>query len=176
MENEENKAVVETPVVEGTETTEKLSRRDALEVAIIAHKEPEKDAGERPVQESVGSDVERGSEKDGAVSQQLEPPAEYTAEEKEDFKRLSKVGQEAQLRLDKSRRRLFEEARAEKEQAREAKREHQDAKALAESITPYLKAIGVKEPSEVALKKSAYDVAGIRGRRSSRGSSCLSRS
>ena len=135
-----------------------LSLRDALEVAIEAQKPDESGAKET----DKGSSSTLSKDNGGSVTQseqvpvskdadkslpKLEAPAEYTADERADFLQLSRKGQEAQLRLDKSRRSRVEEIKA-------ASREFQEAKQLAETLNPYVKAMGIKEPTEVALKKA----------------------
>lgn len=146
-----------------------LSMRDALEVSLIAlneeakpngtpeSKEPEQSTPEpeqnAAVSEEQGDDA-LSSDTDKEEPGGLTPPSEYSKEEKADFMQLSRKGQEAQLRLDKSRRRLFEEAKAEKEAVKKAKAEYEGLKTLSDSLTPYLKALGAKESTEVALKKA----------------------
>lgn len=173
---EENKAVTEEvtqeTAVEKVEKAEGLSPRDALEVAIQGTK-TEKELKDEQVERKPTRDtvIRKGREKErkagdsnresadqGGAGEQgateskqpsLEPPSEYTPEEKADFLALSRKGQEAQLRLDKSRKSKLDEIRS-------ATEEHKSYKQLADTLTPYLKVHGVKEPSEVALKKAIH--------------------
>lgn len=143
-------------IVEGKSTEENkdtkvqeaegLSRRDALEVAIETHKEadaaPKKEeveAGTAPVKESRKGD--------NANLSPLRPPSEFTKEEAEDFNNSPRKAQEAALRLHKSRSSTLEEIKREKAEVKQYKE-------LAGLIDPYLKAVGVKKPTEVALKEA----------------------
>lgn len=137
------KAVEEEPKAEEAKG---LSLRDALEVAFEANKEPKhektvtKETSVDVVPRDAGTETERTKPK-------YSPPAEWTKEEKEDFQSSSEKAQEAALRLHQRRQSKLEEIKA-------ASKEYQEIKALADSMAPYLKAIGVKEPTEVALKKA----------------------
>lgn len=150
---------------DGAAVAEKLSSREALEVALEATKAPGKDAVGRPIEEanpkheakSAIADSPKNPDdnaetatvehKEEAEKSKLQPPAEYTAEEKADFLALSPKGQAAQLRLDKSRKAKLEEIKA-------ATKEHEYVKKLADAITPYLKTRGIDEAPEVALQKA----------------------
>lgn len=156
-----------------------LSRRDALEVALEAHKEPGRDAAGRFIGEEKKSEkLLRGTDKgkkgtgnavekeaqpsgDGSATSNdkpsadpaqsqlpaLQPPAEWSAEEKADFAASSRKAQEAALRLHHSRMGILEDIKR-------AKAENASLKELADSMGPYLRAVGVDQPSEVALKKA----------------------
>lgn len=139
---------------EQAEDTEKgLSLRDALEVAL----EASADGGDGRT-EGSGGDVDNTREavdvagktdsaSDSTPEPALEPPAEFTAEEKDDFKQLTRKQQEAQLRLHKSRLSRLSEIK-------QAAEEFKYAQKLAEAVTPYLKARGHKEPAEHAVQKA----------------------
>lgn len=149
--------ISEESTTETIDETKGLSLRDSLEVAIEGLKEPEADATkEKSVQDNqnqTGSIDGTGTTQvvDGTGSQLLQPPAEYTAEEKSDFLQLSRRGQEAQLRLDRSRKTLLDQARSEKEAAKAASAENEWSKELVQELTPYLKAMGEKMPTHKAL-------------------------
>lgn len=129
-ENIEIENVVDTP-----EKEEGLSLRQALEVAHTAEThvepEPEKEIKEEPKVEAPTYNA----------------PSEWNNEEKADFLASSRKQQEAALRLHKSRSSKIEEIR-------NATNEYRDTKALAESIAPYIKAMGLKESPQVALQKA----------------------
>jgi len=181
MESNENTVTNEAPEVASTEATsteteapveqgEKgLELRDALEVALIAQKDKEGEKSNAVRDRiSASSNAASGDRKERAIKSHgetpnnvrsnkiegergedapLSPPAEYTSEEKAYFSQLPRASQEAQLRLDKSRKARIEEIKA-------AQREYDYAKKLAESVTPYIKARGLKESPEVALNKA----------------------
>lgn len=140
---------------EKTEEVKGLSRRDALEVAIAATKEADKEDSAEPKSKPQVFKAPKEERKTKAapdkaespVSPKYQPPGEWTREEREDFLSLSEKQQQAALRLHKSRQSTLE-------QIKTAAREHEGLKQLSESVNPYLKALGVKEPSEVALKKA----------------------
>lgn len=157
-ENAEGKIEELTGTPENVEEAKGLPLREALEVAIEASKPdtaPSKesaksdDSGTRASVQDKASDgrkVPATSNADANLSP-FEPPAEYSAKERADFLRLPRESQEIQLRLDKSRKTRIDEIKA-------AAREYQEIKGLADTLTPYLKAVGVKQPTEVALKKA----------------------
>jgi hypothetical protein len=136
-------------------TDEKLSLRDALEVAIEAEKD---DAGNNAGVGTTGSraseELEPGANAGGddrnlqaSNEPPLQPPAEFTADEKADFLTLSRKQQEAQIRLHKSRLSRLEEIKA-------ASRDYEHVRRLAQQIEPYIKARGIKEPADVAIQKA----------------------
>lgn len=154
----------EAAPVEKVEKAEKLSTRDALEVAIAGtktekelqdeNKGSSREGSHRKTREKAGkeadehrTDAATGGSGESAKEPGLQPPAEYTPEEKADFLGLSRKGQEAQLRLDKSRKAKLHEITT-------ANEEYKPYRQLADSLTPYLKAHGIKESSEVAIKKA----------------------
>lgn len=144
---------VETPV----EETKGLSLRDALEVAIAANKPEEPSDTETEGEVSGGAPSDRGASKptdgSGKVAtnapsvSNLQAPAEWSAEEKADWASSSPKQQEAALRLHQSRNSKLEEIKT-------ARREYDSLKSLSDSMTPYLKSVGVKKPTEVALKEA----------------------
>ena len=93
------------------DTGEKLSLRDALEVAVEASKdESGSDEGVGAKSLRGAAAAETGADTTGSNSDiqrdnepALQPPAEFTADEKADFNLLSRKQQEAQIRLHKSR-------------------------------------------------------------------------
>lgn len=125
----------EAPVEE-----KKLSRRDALEVAIMAHEAPEP---EPEVKEAAPVEEKKEEE----VLPPLEPPAEWTKDEKEDFRQLTRKSQEAALRIHKGR----------VEKLEEIKRESAElswAKELAKQTQLFYRARGEKEPSPQDMVRS----------------------
>lgn len=141
VESKVEEVIAEPVAAEPVETPkapEKMSSRDALEAAMAKVKTPAVEIA-KPEPKAQTGEVQK--------SPKYEPPAEYTAEEKADFLQLSPKGQEAQLRLDKSRRSRLDEIKA-------AAKEHEHAKKLAESVNPYIKAMGLKDSPEVALQKA----------------------
>lgn len=167
---EENKAVDEQPIesvekeTTETEKPEGLTLRDALEVGLEATKsnESKKEANE-PRRDGKGSsnqtkiEVQKGANSTGKTTGSeptstsdappLKPPAEYTKEEAEDFLQLSRKGQEAAIRIHQGRTGKLEEVKA-------AISELNHLKKLNEDVTPFLKAMGVKESSPVAIQKA----------------------
>ena len=146
MTNEERNTEEEVKtveIIEATETPEKeegLSLREALEVAVTAsnHKEPEEEKPKEEVKEAPKEEkVEPYS-----------PPSEFNKEEQEDFKQLSRKQQEATLRLHRSRMGKLEEIK-------KATEEYKYVRSIADSITPVLKAMGMKDSPEVIMQKSA---------------------
>ena len=77
----------------------------------------------------------------------LDPPAEWKSEEKEDFKQSSRKQQEAALRLHKSRNSTLE-------QIKQDSRELDYLKKLDDDIKLFLRALGLKESSPVAMQKA----------------------
>lgn len=144
---------------------EGLSTRDALEVAIEAHKEPEKDetklGGDKgsnasePRNNVREKTVPGGSGRsDASVPAALEPPAQWTKEEKEDFKASTPKQQEASLRLHQTfNRSLSEMSRQKNEMVREAA-DLQWAKDIAKQVEPFLKVRGSKEPVHAQILKA----------------------
>jgi hypothetical protein len=137
------------------ENTETLSLRDALEVALEAQKD---DAGDdqgvgapsaRAATEAPEGSDTAGDDRNvpGSDEPPLQPPAEFTADEKADFLLLSRKQQEAQIRLHKSRLSRLEEIKA-------ASRDYEHVKRFAQQIEPYIKARGIKEPADVAIQKA----------------------
>lgn len=127
---------------QSVEKEDKLSLRDALDVAFEATKED--------VQSSKPNPKDIKEQEEEVVPQELkplEPPAEYTTEEKEDFRQLSRKSQEAAIRIHTSRQTKLNEVRS-------AMREYTSTRELVLALEPYLKATGLKDPAEVALKKA----------------------
>jgi hypothetical protein len=166
----EESNVVETPAIETPdapiEEAKGLSLRDALEVAHEANKDVNNDRNDKSAPSPRKVDNENGRE-GGEASKEatqsngtggsreaspvslspLEPPAEWNRDEKEAFREGSRKQQEAALRLHNSRAQTVNEIRA-------ARAELEHLKKLNDDVTPYLKAMGVKESSPVALQKA----------------------
>lgn len=132
---EENKEVTETQVEE--QQPEKLSVRDALEVAIEAHSTPEVKA--EPVKEEAAPEPEKPKEYDG--------PAEYNKEEREAWEKITPEMREANWRLVKSQRSRFTELQ-------EATAKYKHIEELAKTIEPYIKAQGFNDSPAVAMQKA----------------------
>lgn len=152
---EESKA--ETPSGDEVQKAEGLSRRDALEVALVASRESgsgaESDKRSKSDTEGVGKEEKSGKGDVGdseellakEEKEALQPPAEFDTEEKADFLQASRKGQEAILRLHKSRNKYLDKIKAEAA-------ELQWAKDLAKEAEPYLKAVGEKmKPHEAVI-------------------------
>ena len=135
MENEKEEV---KEVTEEAAKPEGLSLRDALEVAVIASKDKEEVKVEAPTEEAKPVEKEVSQEKT------FDPPAEWSAEEKEDFKASSPKSQEAALRLHRGRQGKLEEIK------REAA-DLQWAKDLAKEVEPYIKSVGGKKKTHEAL-------------------------
>lgn len=148
-----------------------LSLRDALEVSIELHKEPKSQdddtakTGRDAAQKTASRDSSKtgdgaspaSTSADGAGdpgAKPLQPPSEYSPEEKADFLASPRKAQEAALRLDRSRKARIEEIKTAAREYDAKKKEHEDISDLARALTPYIKAIGSKMPTEVAMKKA----------------------
>lgn len=155
IENEvENKdpaaAAVEVPTPEepAQEDPKKgLSLRDALEVAVISTKEEEP----KPAKHDKGLEVSYKGKPEKPVETPpkptYQPPAEYNREEREDFFASSPKQQEAALRLHRSRMATLEELKRQSS-------EFHTYKKLSEDVEPFIRAMGVKDPSPVAIQKA----------------------
>lgn len=121
---------------------EGMSNRGALELAIQDLKTTE----EKPKEEIEKVETKPEVSTPPSASQ-LIAPATWTKEEKEDFYASSPKAQEAALRLDTR----INENRANLQREME---ENRSLKALSESMNPYLRAIGVKESTPVAIQKA----------------------
>lgn len=126
----------EQAAVEPEQESKGLSLRDSLEKSL-------KDIQAKEAGIESESEVKEEPKK---VSRFV-PPAEWNKEEKDDFLQLSEKQQQAVMRIHKSRNSKLEELK-------KATQEYNDAKSLAQTLTPYIKSIGVKEPTETALKKA----------------------
>lgn len=157
-----DKTVTEvTPTEVSAEDTEVqkpegLTLRDAIEVAVIADRGDKADGSILPVRDenAEGATSDKSSAKSSISEPALEPPAEYNAEEKSDFLQLSRRGQEAQLRLDRSRKTKIEEIKAATNELNLKRKDYDEIESLAKSLQPYLAATGIKHPAEVALKRA----------------------
>lgn len=153
MTKEAKNTVEENEVKENLD--EKLSLRDALEIAVEGTKDgiqgTSSDSGgsERTEakKEVVGDGVTENSSRSPEMPTGLEAPSEWTKEEKEDFKASSRGSQEAALRIHKSRSSKLEEIKT-------AKRELETYQKLAQDVEPFIKAMGMKESSPVAIQKA----------------------
>jgi hypothetical protein len=153
---------------ENTEATEPevqqvepLSLRDALEVAIIAHKdEPTDDTKAVDTDDRAGDEVPtdtQGAAPSEAVSPPpLQAPAEWNKEEKEDFAQLSRKSQEAALRVHNGRGAKLEEIK------REAA-ELQWAKDLVKQAETFYRAKGETVPSAKDFINAFQVVNNLRG-------------
>lgn len=134
-----------------------LSIRDALEVAHEAAKvnKPSSGANEpstRELQQSTtgGTESPNVLGRDKPESQQqpaLDPPAEWSKDEKEAFKESSRRQQEAALRLHNSRQKSVSDIRSRQERL-------QYLEDLEKSVTPFIKALGTKEAPHIAIQKA----------------------
>lgn len=131
-----------------------LSTRDAFEVAIQALKDKTNASDGRMPDKFLEKDEEDAEDvetkpitENDSHKETLQPPSEWTKEEKEDFLLMSPKAQEASLRLHNSRQKTVYEIR-------KAKEELAPYKQLAESADPFIRTLGVKEPREVALNKA----------------------
>lgn len=156
---EEGSASVEEP--------KGLSNRDALEVAIAAVKDKEENERKDTTsnKSSIAADDGRTDASSSEVNESsdasaqtetpsLAPPSEFSKEEKEDFYASSKKAQEAILRLHNKRQRVFSEIQRDKALVSKEKEELKSLKDLSSAMEPYLRAVGVKKPTEVALKEA----------------------
>lgn len=153
--SEENNEVTPQELTE--DTSEKLSLRDALEVAIKAAEDdtsrPSEDrSGDPRVADQATAAPDAGRDNASvqageAKPEPLQPPAEFTAEEKADFVQLSRTQQEAQLRLHRSRMSRLSEIK-------EAAAELQWAKDLVKNLEPFAKARGAKGDIGADLQKA----------------------
>jgi hypothetical protein len=137
MIEKESESKTEVAAEVKAEEPKGLSRRDALEVAIAVSKDPKLGTVAEP-------DKPEPVKVEEPVVEKFAAPAEYTPEERADFEQLSRKGQEAQLRLDKSRKSRIEEIK------REAA-DLQWAKDLAKEVEPYLRSVGGKKKAHEAL-------------------------
>lgn len=153
-----------------------LSNRDALEVAIAASKEDKKDLGksqmdgsekrrtispDKPSQQGARTRLSEGDNAQGKTSDvsggegvskgALQPPAEYSPEEKADFLASTPKQQEAALRLNKAGLSRIEAIKREKEDLKREATELQWAKDIVKEITPFLKTRGDKGPTHTQV-------------------------
>ncbi len=146
MTNEEKSIAEEVETVEvvevkdSTEEDKGLSLRDALEVAVTASNH------EEPAQEKEKVEKQEAPKKEEPAP--YNAPSEWNKEEQEDFNQSSRKQQEAALRLHKSRVSKLEEIK-------KATEEYKYVRSIADSITPVLKAMGMKDSPEVIMQKSA---------------------
>ena len=150
MSNEENEQptveIIDAPQKEFVEVEEKpegMSLRDALEVAHTAATDKEEPEPKEKEEKVVAQATNETPKELPAYN----PPADWNAEERADFLASTRKQQEAALRLNKSRSSKIYEIQ-------KATEEYRDTKALAESIAPYIKAMGLKESPQVALQKA----------------------
>lgn len=136
---------VNEQVIEQAEAP-KLSLEDSLEVGIAA---VDVDKVDSVTEETPTNVVESGSEQAATGQEQakndlpvLQPPAEWTKEEKEDFALLSKKSQEAALRIHNNRTAKLEEIKREKEEAKREKQELDWLKNIATQVNTAAKTRG----------------------------------
>lgn len=151
---------------------DKLSRRDALEVAIAAHGDLLNSEDERDAKAGEPAPVEISARaKEEEAPAPFEPPAEYTKEEKEHFLSASRKDQEAALRLFESNKRIRGELHREREELKKEKEDTAWAKQLADEARTFYKSRGEEPPSAkdflnsiqiVNALKSSESVATIR--------------
>jgi len=144
LENKEPPEVAED--LEKVEEPKGLSTRDALEVAIAAAKDKEEEAPKREPRRAIVTERNEVKviTKDAPA---LEAPAEYSREEKDDFRASSRKSQEANLRLHKSRMGTLEQIKRESA-------ELQWSRDLVKQVEPFLKVRGDKEPTHSQLLKA----------------------
>lgn len=143
MSAENGTGEVNTEVEQATgqeAAAEGLSLRDALEVAIQATSDGEEQKAEPA---AAAQEVTEEAE----TTPPLDAPAEFSNPEKDAFRSLPRPIQEATLRLHRSRMSRLEEIK-------QASREYDDTRKLAEAVRPFVKAMGVNLPAEVALQKA----------------------
>lgn len=140
LNTKEAEAAVEATPTEKVEEPGKLSRRDALEVAMAAKETETKEPREstRPVKRK---EVVINEAKE---AQKYEAPSEYNAEEREIFAKSTPEQQATSLRLFKS----FQDRRT---QLSKDLQENAWVKKLAEDVTPFLKSTGEKMTPHEAL-------------------------
>jgi hypothetical protein len=147
---------VEAPAepTEKAEEAKGLSLRDSLEVAIASEKAPEKEPKTRSDKLEVSYKGKRGREeaklpeaKPEPVAKVLQAPSEWNKEEKADFEASTPKQQEAALRLHRSRSASIEEIRR-------SRAELQHLERLSQDVEPFLRAMGNKDPSPVAIQKA----------------------
>lgn len=139
LNTKEGEAAKDAVAPEKTEEPAKLSRRDALEVAIDAAKsaEPKKQPS-RPVKKKEVVITERKE------TPKYEAPSEFTQEEKEFFSKSTPEQQATSLRLFKG----HQDRRA---QLGRELQEHSWVKKLADDVVPFLKSTGEKMTPQEAL-------------------------
>jgi hypothetical protein len=128
-----------------------LSLRDSLEVALIASN----DGGKPVIEHDKGLEVAyKGKrqpaqkvETPKAETPKYQPPAEYNREEREDFLALSPKQQEAALRLHRSRMSTLEDIKRHSAELSTYRK-------LSEDVEPFIKAMGIKDSSPVAIQKA----------------------
>lgn len=147
-----NEPAPEQPAVVAEEKEEPkgLSLQDAIEVAVAAEEEREPVIEYKP-KKNKHKNEQHATEKKEVQDTPLEPPAEYTAEEKADFLALSRKGQEAQLRLDRSRKAKLDDINRALNEQKELAKELGWSKELVKEVTPYLKTVGEKKNPHEAL-------------------------
>lgn len=163
---EVNTEATQESSTEAVQEVEKLSLRDALEVAIKTHEDAPKDASKdelstKPVEKTLATDrtrAPRAEKKTSEPAQKIEytPPAEYSKEEAEDFKRLPPEAQKAALRLHTSRNRTIEQIRREAAAVNQEKEQLKWARDVVKELEPYLKTNGRGErgPAHAEIVKA----------------------
>lgn len=134
-----------------------LSLEGALEAALEIEKE--KDEANKKALETEPKSNEQNPElevtykkskkaKDTPTKQEsYRAPAEYTKQEQAEFLKLPPKIQEANLRLYNSRQSQLRELQ-------EASKKYKDMESLTESIAPFVRAMGIKEPTPIAIQKA----------------------
>lgn len=152
----------EAPQEQPTESAN-LTLREALEAAIEVNKDDTDGSkadggGDRP----LAGKAEAGSDAGGnnptlpadKEAEPLQPPAEYSKEEREDFLNSTRKQQEAALRLHRSRQSRLQELKEAAETARKERAETDHVKRIADEIEPFVRALGIKEKPAVAIQKA----------------------
>lgn len=136
------------------EPTKGLSLRDALEVAVVAEGDGKKPTRTDKDKLEVSYKGKRGREeaklpepKPEPIAKVLQAPSEWNKEEKADFEASTPKQQEAALRLHRSRSASIDEIRR-------ARAELQHIERLSQDVEPFLRAMGNKDPSAVAIQKA----------------------
>lgn len=124
-----------------------LSLRDAAEVALAASKTDAELAKENRAK--ALAEVAQGTEQP-----ELHPPHDFNAKEIADFRALSRIGQEAQIRLYESRKAKTAEFAREGQRLKEEREKLAPYQEIATNLTPFIQAMGTDMSSPVAIQKA----------------------
>lgn len=152
----------EAQPTEATEEPGKLSRIDALEVGLKTQEDKSNVQGEprattssdpgadnRATDDARRADATSGSNK--PPTETIEPPAEWSKEEKAEFFKMDAAGRSAALRISKSQQhyhsRKLDEIRASEEKIKQDREQLEWARKLADQVEPFVKTRGDKRPT-----------------------------